>query len=81
METTMTKDLAMSAVREICARPWRSANTAHAGTFGSDQGRTVSYPGSATRDDKLVAKKIVTPRDAYMKAQEKGRFEALIEKE
>ena len=29
----------------------------------------------------LVAKKIVTPRDAYMKAQEKGRFEALIEKE
>ena len=25
------------------------------GTFGSDQGRTVSYPGSATRDDKLVA--------------------------
>ncbi len=29
----------------------------------------------------LVAKKIVTPRDAYMKAQEKSRFEALIEKE
>lgn len=55
METTMTKDLAMSAVREICARPWRSANTAHAGTFGSDQGSTVSYAGSATRDDKLVA--------------------------
>ena len=29
----------------------------------------------------LVTKKIVTPRDAYMKAQEKGRFEALIEKD
>lgn len=55
METTMTKDLAMSAVRETCARPRRSANTAHAGTVGSDQGRTVSYAGSATRDDKLVA--------------------------
>ncbi len=29
----------------------------------------------------LVEKKIVTPRDAYMKAQDKNRFEALIEKE
>ena len=45
METTMTKDLAMSAVREICARPWRSANTAHAGTFRSEQGRTVPFAG------------------------------------
>jgi twitching motility protein PilT len=29
----------------------------------------------------LVAKKIVTPRDAYMKAQDKSRFEPLIEGE
>jgi hypothetical protein len=29
----------------------------------------------------LVAKKIVTPRDAYMKAQDKSRFEPLLEKE
>ena len=29
----------------------------------------------------LVARKVVSPRDAYLKAQEKGRFEALIEKE
>ena len=29
----------------------------------------------------LVAKKIVTPRDAYMKAQDKGRFEPLLEGE
>ena len=43
METTMTKEMAMSAVREICTRPWRGVNTAHAGTFRSDQGRTVSF--------------------------------------
>ena len=54
METTMTKELAMSAVREICARPWRGANTAHAGTFGSDQGRTVSFAGCTDRDGTLV---------------------------
>ena len=33
METTMTKEMAMSAVREICTRPWRGANTAHAGAL------------------------------------------------
>lgn len=54
METTMTKDLAMNAVREFCARPWRSANTAHAGTFGSDQGRTVSFAGRTDGDENLV---------------------------
>ena len=27
METTMTKAMAMSDVREICTRPWRGANT------------------------------------------------------
>ena len=42
METTMTKEMAMSAVREICTRPWRGANTAHAGAVSSVQGRTVS---------------------------------------
>mgnify|MGYP003457086223 CR=1 FL=1 len=54
METPMIKALAMNAVREFCARPRRSANTAHAGTFGSDQGRTVSFAGRADRDEKLV---------------------------
>ena len=54
METTMTKDLAMNAVREFCARPRRSANTAHAGTFGSDQGRTVSFAGRTDGDENLV---------------------------
>ena len=41
METTMTKAMAMSTGSEICTRPWRGANTAHAGTFRSVQGRTV----------------------------------------
>jgi hypothetical protein len=54
MKTTMTTDLAMSAVREICARPRRSANTAHAGTFGSDQGRTVPFAGRTDRDESFV---------------------------
>jgi hypothetical protein len=43
METTMTKEMAMSAVREICTRPWRGANTAHAGQFRSVQGCTVPF--------------------------------------
>ena len=45
METTMTKEMAMSAVREICTRPWRGANTAHAGAFRSVQGCTVPFAG------------------------------------
>lgn len=45
MVTTMTKEMAVSAVREICTRPWRGANTAHAGTFRSEQGRTVPFAG------------------------------------
>ena len=50
METTMTKEMAMSAVRDICTRPWRGANTAHAGTFRSVQGRTVPVAGVDVRD-------------------------------
>jgi hypothetical protein len=50
METTMTKEMAMSAVRDICTRPWRGANTAHAGTFRSVQGRTVPAAGVDVRD-------------------------------
>lgn len=50
METTMTKAMAVSAVREICVRPWRGANTAHAGTFRSVQGRTVPVAGLDVRD-------------------------------
>ena len=29
----------------------------------------------------LVTRKIITPRDAYMKSQDKSRFEPLLEKE
>ncbi|HYN68449.1 MAG TPA: hypothetical protein VES93_16320 [Ornithinibacter sp.] len=55
METTMTKQMAVSAVREICARPRRGANTAHAGTFRSVQGRTVSFAGGNDGRDLQVA--------------------------
>jgi hypothetical protein len=54
METTMTKEMAMSAVRGICMRPWRGANTAHAVDFGSVQGRTVSFAGDSNGRDLLV---------------------------
>ena len=46
METTMTKATAMSAERMVCTRPWRGANTAHAGTFRSVQGSTVPFAGT-----------------------------------
>lgn len=45
METTMTKATAMTAVRMVPARPWRGANTAHAGAFRSVQGCTVPFAG------------------------------------
>ena len=55
METTMTtKEMAMSAVREICTRPWRGANTAHAVAVRPVQGRTVSFAGSDARDLRVV---------------------------
>ena len=50
METSMTKAMAVSTVGDICTRPWRGANTAHAGTFRSDQGRTVPFAGLDVRD-------------------------------
>ncbi|WP_345207948.1 hypothetical protein [Fodinibacter luteus] len=49
----MTTDLAMTAVRETCERPWRGADTTHAGTGRAVQGRTVPFAGS-TRCDVLV---------------------------
>ncbi|MGB7819206.1 MAG: hypothetical protein WBL35_10825 [Ornithinibacter sp.] len=46
METmTMSEEMAMAAVRETSARPWRGSNTAHAGIFGQFQGRTLSFVG------------------------------------
>ena len=54
METTMTKAMAVSAVREIWTRPRRGANLAHAGDFRSVQGRTVSFAGSDARDLRVV---------------------------
>jgi len=64
METTMTKEMAVSAVREICTRPWRGANTAHAGTFRSVQGRTVSFGAGSTGRDVLVADQLTAGVDA-----------------
>jgi hypothetical protein len=64
METTMTKEMAMSDVRGICTRPWRGANTAHAGTFRSVQGRTVSFAGDSNGRDLLVADVPTTVVDA-----------------
>ena len=55
METTMTKEMAMSAVRETCTRPWRGANTAHAGAISSVQGRTVPFAGSDARDLRVMS--------------------------
>jgi hypothetical protein len=64
METTMTKATAVSAVRVVCTRPWRGANTAHAGTFRSVQGRTVSYVAGNDSRDLLVAQVRTTGVDA-----------------
>jgi hypothetical protein len=64
METSMNKAMAVSAVREICVRPWRGANTAHAGTFRSVQGRTVSFAGDSNGRDLLVADVPTTVVDA-----------------
>ena len=64
METTMTKATAMSAVRMVPARPWRGANTAHAGAFRSVQGRTVPFAGGNDGRDLLVADQRTTGVDA-----------------
>ena len=55
METSMTKAMAVSTVGDICTRPWRGANTAHAGTFRSVQGRTVSFAAGNDGRDLFVA--------------------------
>ncbi len=61
METMTTTTTAMSAVRDA-VRPWRGANTAHAGTFRSVQGRTVPFAGFLGRD--LLADQRTTGVDA-----------------
>lgn len=50
MENTTMKEAAMNAVRGICTRLWRGANTGHAGTFRSEQGTTVPFAGDRARD-------------------------------
>jgi hypothetical protein len=55
METSMKKAMAMSNGSEFCMRPRRGANTAHAGTFRSVQGRIVPVAGDDTGRDLLVA--------------------------
>ena len=55
METSMTKAMAASAVREICTRPWSGANRSLAAGFRSVQGTTVSFAGDDNGRDLLVA--------------------------
>ena len=64
METSMKKAMAMSTVSEICMRPRRGANTAHAGTFRSVQGRTVPFASDSNGRDLLVADLRTTGVDA-----------------
>ena len=64
MENTTMKEAAMSAVRGICTRLWRGANTGHAGTFRSVQGRTVPVAGDVNGRDLLVADQRSTGIDA-----------------
>ena len=54
METSMTKAMAVSGIRDLCTRPWRGANTAHAGAISSVQGRTVSFAAGNDGLDLLV---------------------------
>ena len=62
METMTTTATAKSAVG-TCARPRRGANTAHAGSFRSVQGRSVPNGGFLGRDV-LVADLRTTGVDA-----------------
>ncbi len=64
METTMKQAMAMSNGSNIGTRPWRGANTAHAGTFRSVQGRTVPFAGVSNGRDLLVADLRTTGVDA-----------------
>jgi hypothetical protein len=64
METSMKKAMAMSNGSEIYMRPRRGANTAHAGTFRSVQGRTVPVAGDVNGRDLLVADQRTTGIDA-----------------
>jgi hypothetical protein len=64
METTMKQAMAMSNAGDICTRPWRGANTAHAGTFRSVQGTTVSFAGDDNGRDLLIADVRTTGVDA-----------------
>ena len=64
METSMKKAMAMNTGSDICTRPWRGANTAHAGTFRSVQGRTVPFAGVSNGRDLLVADVRTTGVDA-----------------
>lgn len=62
MENTTMKQAAMSAVRGICMRLWRGANTGHAGTFRSVQGTTVPFAGFRGRDAQLTDLRIAVAR-------------------
>ena len=63
--TTMTKDMTMTAVRGIRTRPWRGANTAHAGANSSVQGRTVSFAAGNDGRDLMVTDLRTAGVDAF----------------
>ncbi len=65
METTMKQAMAMSTAGEICTRPWRGANTAHAGAVRSVQGRTVPFAGASNGLDIIVDDVRTTGVDAF----------------
>ncbi|WP_392542854.1 hypothetical protein [Oryzobacter telluris] len=50
MKSMTTKEMAMYDISDICARPWRGANTAHSGDFRTVQGTTVSVAGIRVRE-------------------------------
>ena len=64
METTMKQEMAMSTAGDICTRPWRGANTAHAAVFRSVQGRTVPFASGSNGRDLLVVDVRTTGVDA-----------------
>ena len=64
MENTTMKEAAMNAVRGICMRLWRGANTGHAGTFRSVQGTTVPFAGFRGRGYQLTDLRIAVASTA-----------------
>ncbi|HET7761033.1 MAG TPA: hypothetical protein VF140_03345 [Phycicoccus sp.] len=55
MDTMTTKETAMAAAREFCARPWRGSDLAHTGDLLAPvQGRSVPVAGTDVRDQVIA---------------------------